>query len=340
MSGGLADLNRARRVWLGVLVTLVLAGLAGCASSTHSATPSRDPVKPRPSAAHGSPGTAVTTQSAGLARSGAQNLVASSTLKAALLAAFAAEKGLPTGDVTGPLPGTLYYGISGSGTYWAVADFSPASSAPLPAKVSMQDGGNIGVFSHQGGQAWAVHTGGEPFPCPGELPADLMAVWGLKSSGWCDMLNATSPAKAQAPAAIVQYLPGGTYFGTVLYEDLELDGTGNILFQPDTWQGASSPSSQGHGFYTLNFDPSTVAGYWTGTSRSSSHEVLGSYDLAFAQRVQSAMVPFMTQPDSGYEVTVSVPPGCSGVCAAVAKIIQINSVAPLPANPDFTAPSQ
>ena len=335
MSGGFADWSRARRVWLAALGPLVLAGLTGCASSAHSATPS-----PPPSGAHSGPGRAATTAPAGLAGSGAQNLVASSTVKAALLTAFAAEKGLPASELTGPVPGSLYYGISGSGTYWAVAHFGLTSSAPFQAQVDMQDGGNTGVFSRQGGQAWTTRIGGEPFPCPGQLPADLMAVWGITSPGVCDALSATSPARAQATAANALDLPAGTYFGTVLYENLQLDGSGSILFQPETWQGASSPSSQGHGFYSLDFGPSTVAGYWTGTSRSSSHEVLGSYDLAFAQRVQSAMVPFMTQPDSGYEVTVSLPPGCSGACSAVAKIIQVNSVAPLPANPDFTAPSQ
>jgi hypothetical protein len=331
MSGGSAGEGRARPAWPGVLATLVLVGLAGCAGSAHSVRPS-----PRPSAATGSPGTAAASPAA----ASAQNLVASSTVKAALLAAFAAEKGFPQDEVTGPLPGSLYYGISGSGTYWAVAHFGLTSSAPFQAQVDMQDGGNIGVFSRQGGQAWTTRIGGEPFPCPGALPADLMAVWGLTSPGVCIVLSASSPARAQATAANALNLPAGTYFGTVLYQELQLDGSGDILFRPETWQGSSSPSSQGQGFYSLDFAPSAVAGYWTGASRSSSHEVLGSYDLAFAQRVQNAMVPFLTQPDSGYEVTVSSPPGCSGACSEVAKIIQINSVAPLPPNPDFTAPSQ
>jgi hypothetical protein len=50
-----------------------------------------------------------------------------------------------------------------------------------------------------------------------------------------------------------------------------------------------------------------VAGYWTGLSRSTSHEVLGSFDLAFAQRVQSAMVPFTTQASlsaKGYQTQI------------------------------------
>jgi hypothetical protein len=115
MSEGLPDGSRARRVWLGVLATLVLAGLAGCASSAHSALPSPGS-SARPSAATSSPGTAAAnppaSPPASQAAVGAQNLVASSSVKAELLAAFAAEKGLPEDEVTGPLPGTLCLPIS------------------------------------------------------------------------------------------------------------------------------------------------------------------------------------------------------------------------------------
>jgi len=177
MPGRSADWRWARRALLSVPVTLALAA---CASSPHSAPPS-----PPPTGATGSPATASAAPSATATGTGAQNLVASSNLKSALLAAFAGDKGLPQNDLTGPLPGTLYYGISASGEYWAVAHFGLTSSAPFQAQVDMQDGGDIGVFSRQGDQAWAVRLGGEPFPCPGELPADLMQVWGLTSPGAC-----------------------------------------------------------------------------------------------------------------------------------------------------------
>jgi hypothetical protein len=271
---------------------------------------------------------------------GAQNLVASSALEATLLAAYAADKGLPQDEVTGPLSGTLYYGIdNATGTYWAVATFGLTLSASFNAEVDMQDGGNIGVFSRQGDQAWTVRLGGIPFPCPGELPADLMSVWGMTSPGGCVMVSANSPASAQATYANVSDLPAGTYFGTVLAVELQLDGYGNIEFEPETWQGTSSPASQSHLWYLLNIDSSAATGYWEGSSRSASQEILGSFDVAFAQRIQSAMVPFMTQPLSGYEVTVSNPAGCSPGCSQVTNIVQLNSVAPLPTNPDFTEPS-
>jgi hypothetical protein len=325
-----ADWRWTRRAVLGVSVMLVLTG---CASSARPAPPPSAPV------AHGSSGAPSASSSASPVGTRAQNLVAGSSVKAALLAAFVAAKGLPQDEVTGPLPGTLYYGLdSSTGTYWAVARFGLTSSAPAQAAVDMQDGFDTGVFSRHGDQAWTVRPGGIPFPCPGELPADLMSVWGMTSSGSCIVASANSPARAQATIANALDLPAGIYFGVVLYEELQLDGSGAILFEPETWQGTSTPASGSHAFFLLGLTPSTVAGYWTGTSRSASQEVLGSFDLAFADRVQGAMVPFLTQPLAGYEVTVSVPEGCSGACSEATKIIQMNSVAPLPANPDFTIP--
>jgi hypothetical protein len=324
-----ADGRWTHRAVLGVSVMLVLTG---CASSARPAPPPSAPV------AHGSSAAPAASPSASPAGSRAQNLVAGSAVKAALLAAFAAAKRLPQDEVTGPLPGTLYYGLdSSTGTYWAVARFGLTSSAPFQAAVDMQDGFNTGIFSRHGDQAWTVRPGGIPFPCPGELPADLMSVWGMTSSGSCILVSASSSARAQAGRAAL-YLPAGTYFGVVLYEELELDGGGGILFEPETWRGTSALASGSRAFYLLTLTPSTVAGYWTGPSRSASQEVLGRFDLAFADRVQGEMVPFLTQPLSGYEVTVSVPEGCSGACSEVTRIVQMNSVAPLPANPDFTIP--
>jgi hypothetical protein len=324
-----AGWRAARRVMLG---SAVLA-LTGCASSAPPAPP------PTPSRSV-SPAASSAATAAATPEAGTQNLVAGSTVKAALLAAFAAMKGLPQDEVTGPLPGSVYYGIDGpTGTYWAVARFELTSSAPMQAAVGMQDGGNIGVFTSKGGQAWAVHTGGIPFGCPGELPPGLMSVWGMTSPGICGLLSASSPARAKATIASALNLPAGTYFGAVLYEGLALDGNGSIFFEPESWQGNSGPASPSHTFYSLSFGPSAVAGYWTGTSRSASHEVLGRFDLAFARRVESAMVPFLTQPTSGYVVTVFVPAGCSGGCSQLSKIVQMDSVAPLPAHPDFTVPS-
>lgn len=333
MARRFASLRKTRRVVLGVSVTLVLAG---CAASAHPALPAAS----RTPAARASSARASASAAGSSAEAGAQNLVANSELQAALLAAYAAEKGLPQDEVTGPLSGTLYYGIDNTTrTYWAVAQFGLTSSASFDAEVNMQDGGNIGVFSRQGNQPWTARIGGIPFPCPGELPAGLMSVWGMTSPGICDVVNASSPASAQVTSADVLDMPAGTYFGVVIHVQLQLNGSGFIQFEPETWQGSSSPASQSHLYYSLDIDSSAGTGYWTGTGRSASHEVSGDFDLAFAQRIQSSMVPFTTQPFSGYEVTVSIPAGCSGACSELTSIVQLDSAAPLPANPDFTEPS-
>jgi hypothetical protein len=331
MARGFADSRKARQVLVSVSIALILGG---CAGSAHSAPPSPQATGSKPAGASAS---TPATQRAGAS---ARNLVADSAVRASLLAAYATAKRLPEDEVTGPLPGTLYYGtVTASGTYWAVATFGLTSSAPFEAEVNMQDGGNIGVFSRTAAQPWTVRLGGIPFPCPGELPAELMSVWGMTSPGSCIVSSAESPARAQASIAGALYMPAGSYFGVVLYEQLDLKGDGAILFEPETWQGTSGPASHLRLYYALDIGPRTVAGYWTGTSRSASHKVLGSFDLAFAQRVESAMVPFTTQPLSGYEVTVSVDTGCTPACSNVAKIVQMNSVAPLPANPAFTEPA-
>jgi hypothetical protein len=271
-----AHMRKVPAVLLGVSATVILAG---CAASPHSVSRSgrSAPVVSARSAAASASAPKSTPEA------GAENLVASSAVEAALLTAYAADKGLPQDEVTGPLPGTLYYGIdSATGTYWAVAQFGLTPSASFDAEVDMQDGGNIGVFSRHGDQPWTVHLGGIPFPCPGELPADLMSVWGMTSPGGCHVLNAGSPAMSQATFADVLALPAGTYFGVVLNEWLQLDGYGGIDLEPETWQGASSPVSQSHLYYSLNIDASATTGYWTGPSRSASREILGSFDLAFA----------------------------------------------------------
>jgi hypothetical protein len=316
---------------------VVLIALAGCSSAAkpHTAAPaatSRVSTAATPSP----PAVSATVPT----EPGAQNLTASAAIKRRLLAVYAAAKALPLSQVTGPNAGTMYYGFMPStDTYWAIAQFSLTPSAPQEAAVNMQDGGNLGVFSSRGGQTWMVRRGGMPFPCPGEIPAALMSVWNLKFSPGCVIATGQSPARSGAHYDMnLLNLPDGTYFGTIMFFELQLNGSGMMLFEPETWQGSSQPVSHSHAYDALDFSDATTAGHWTGTSRSDSREVTGYFDLAFARLVNDDMVPFTAEPYSGYEVVVESPAGCSGACATVASIVQLNSVAPLPANPNFTEP--
>jgi hypothetical protein len=270
----------------------------------------------------------------------AQNLPATDQLRSDLLTAFVAFKQLPASYFTGPNPGTLFYAyVPSTESYWALAHFSLTASATSAAQIGMQDGGDIGIFTRQANEPWKVMGGGIPFPCPGELPVEAMNLWGLVPAGSCQVVSASSPARAKLSGTVpVLSVPAGTYFGTLLYFDLHVDGTGSMLFEPETWQGGSQPVSRSGSYVSLTYSPSMVASYWVGSSASSSHQVTGPVDATFAHDVVNAMVPFASEPYSGYVITVVDPAGCSGSCSQATAITQIGPLAPTPPNPDFTEP--
>ncbi|HEY7324790.1 MAG TPA: hypothetical protein VH520_08175 [Streptosporangiaceae bacterium] len=118
---------------------------------------------------------------------GIQNLVISSAGKSDLTAAFVAFKGISLSDIAGggPTAGSVYYAYDPStGTYWALADFAPSSTASMNVQVGFQDGGSFGMYRKTGSGAWQVEQPGFPEIC-GEVkffpPAVLMA-WSISSS--------------------------------------------------------------------------------------------------------------------------------------------------------------
>ena len=178
-------------------------GMAGCSSAAHqsapttstSSTSSTSPPPPTIGPGSGAAGGSSSTTSTTVAAGGlSKNLVATPALKAALLAAFASAKGDPQSDFTGPDPGTTYYalvpsnGSAGStAQYWALAHFTPTSSAGYQVDVGMQDGGAEGVFTQdQGSPTWSVKFGTFPFPCPGgPVPDQLVKLWGMSYPSGC-----------------------------------------------------------------------------------------------------------------------------------------------------------
>lgn len=268
----------------------------------------------------------------------AENLTADGALNSELLATFAAYKQLPESFFTGPLKGTLYYGyLTSTRAYWALANFSITPAASFQAGVNMQDGGDIGIFTRQDDEPWKMTLGSIPFPCPGVLPSAIMALWGLTSSGACVVASADSPDRTTTNPNTVLNLPAGTYFGTILSFELSLDGTGTIIFEPDTVDGTSPPVSSDSDV-VLSFGLSTTTGFWVGTSPASSHEVTGTFNNAFAEVVKDAMEPFIAQPYSGYVIEVAAVPGCAGGCAEAISVTQINSLTPTSGEPDYTEP--
>jgi hypothetical protein len=115
-----------------------------------------------------------------------ENIGPSAQDLAAFEAAYASFRGIPESDIAGALPGSTHEAFEPSAQlFWGTARYEPSQSAGQDA-ASFQDGGNVGVFTRTPTGAWKmVEVGGEPFPCPGELPADVLRVWGMTTSPYC-----------------------------------------------------------------------------------------------------------------------------------------------------------
>ena len=127
--------------------------------------------------------------SATSATSPPQNLQATTADKAALVASFVAFTHDPASDIAGTEPGSVYYAyMPTTRTYWAFARFLPSPSASQRTLVSLQDGGNIGIFREQAGGGWVMlGEGGEPFcPTKSAFPTPVQALWGLTDPPACN----------------------------------------------------------------------------------------------------------------------------------------------------------
>jgi hypothetical protein len=179
--------------WMVVGLGLVaVVGVAACSASSPGPRPDQT-AAPSTTAAAAPTATTSTSPSPGTPSAsptgpgGVQNLLVSSADRSELTAAFAAFKGIPLSDVYGasPLPGSVYYAYDpATGTYWALANFGPSKKASLQVQVSMQDGGDIGMFRKVGSGPWQTSTGGAP-PLCGYLeffPQAVLTAWAMPTS--------------------------------------------------------------------------------------------------------------------------------------------------------------
>jgi hypothetical protein len=109
------------------------------------------------------------------------NLVASQSVKAALVAAFVRYKGFSAQDVAGTEPLVYYAYAPSTHLYWAVAHFAPPASAPLKIQVQFQDGGNYALLVRPAGSTWSVVNILREPACPlyAGLPAAINRDWNL-----------------------------------------------------------------------------------------------------------------------------------------------------------------
>ena len=112
----------------------------------------------------------------------------------ALTQAFEAGRHLSGSAIGGIRPGSLHTGTVG-GTEWAIASFTPSTSASKQEAAGFQDGGGTGVFSIQNDRWRLVGTG--LYGCGEGLPGTLKHAWGLAAPAGCTATIATQRAAAK-----------------------------------------------------------------------------------------------------------------------------------------------
>jgi hypothetical protein len=333
-------LRRMRTVAVALPAGLVAAALAGVLVVTLPAhQPSVVPVSPTPTNPSTPTPSPDPTATPSTRATGAANLPVTTALLAQLRTAYLAENHLPPAQVVGPLQagpqyeanfGSVRYTyIPATDTFWALAQFGPSSKATLATQVAFQDGANIGIFSHRPGQPWRqVSTAGAPFPC-WQAPAEVLAAWGYTISTYCIQAEAYSP-KQGTGTAFPSSIPDGTYFGPATIVTLYHGGTGDLYFDPVTWQSNAPPVDHSLTFYFLTFDPDVVAEHWVGTNQANSHLVRGRFDTAYTHLIQTNMTD-SADPHYGIQLTVTN--------GKIRTIQIIGPLTPPPAHPNLTEPT-
>lgn len=178
------------------LTPLIAAGLlaggllaaCGTSSSTTTSTAHGDTTTSTSSTATSTGGSSAGGASTTTTGAGPRNLAATLATKAALQSAFVAYKKVPASDIAGTQAGSVYYAyVPSTQTYWALASFTPSSTASQDTLVGMQDGGATGIFRRGTGGSWTMLTVGSfPF-CPSQtpLPSDVRTLWGLSDPTGC-----------------------------------------------------------------------------------------------------------------------------------------------------------
>ena len=176
-------------VGAGLLATIAVTGCtAGSTSSAGAAGDGQPTSQPASTAV----GTAPAGQSSAPAPSasptgstGIENLLVTSDLRSQLTAAYVALRQISVSDVSGTRPNSVYYAYDqATNTYWAMADFTPAETAPQEVLVNFQDGGSYGLFTKVGSGPWQARQGGIPAVCVESefFPKSVLAAWAISTN--------------------------------------------------------------------------------------------------------------------------------------------------------------
>ena len=169
----------ARSVRIGAALSIAAITLAACSSSSSSSTTTSPPSTAAPLLS-----TSTTTSS----QASAKNLPITDAIRSELVAARAAQVGIPPATYLGLTAGSAYFALdTATNTYWAAAQMAVPSTSAAPgtdiykAQVSSQDDGGYLVFSRPSGGTWTVSSvgmSGAMSPCPVTIPASVVKVWG------------------------------------------------------------------------------------------------------------------------------------------------------------------
>lgn len=174
-------------------ISVALAVAGGACGSSPSARGSSKTTSVPPTMASVPVGTPASTAGPattvpGNGSSAPQNITPTAATDAELEAAYAAYMHDPRQDIGGTEQGWAYEAyLPPSATYWALARFLPSDNASQQTIVSMQDGGNIGVFDKSSNGAWTMLAKGTTPFCPSRtpLPQEARALWGLVDPPQC-----------------------------------------------------------------------------------------------------------------------------------------------------------
>ena len=181
-------------VGAGLLATIAVTGCtAGPTSSSPGTAGDGQPTSQPTTTAVGTPpagqssaptpsasSSASPTESAGI-----ENLLVSSALRSQLTTAYVAFRQISVSDVSGTRADSVYYAYAqATNTYWAMADFMPAQTAPQNVQVGFQDGGSTGLFTKIGSGPWRVRRGGIPAVCVESefFPKSVLAAWAISTN--------------------------------------------------------------------------------------------------------------------------------------------------------------
>lgn len=151
---------------------------------------------------------------------GAENLVLTSAVKAALVAAAAAYWKLPPSAFSGLNPGTAYYAYDVSTqTYWAGAGLIPSPSSQEAGVVVQDDGGYV-IFHRPGVGGWQAQedglAGAMGVTCAKyhvSVPAAVLAVWDWPPGTCTPPVHAvapTTPSPSDFALAKAEWIKGAT----------------------------------------------------------------------------------------------------------------------------------